>query len=479
MKKVSWLVLSIWLVSLFLLILKFSSPFGFWFDLGSYGFAICSAMLLLKVGIWLWRRSIVLKIVAMIPSLIALIIVILTAIIAIDYRLLLPNVPASNLTKAEWETDLTFLRDKLKGHPGYNPQIDSLLNHKMSRLRANLNNFTNGEKLREIINLVGTYEDGHSFVTPFQAYTKSKYFPLKGYYFDDGYYVLHASSQYDRLVNKQITHINGKEIEAVINLIHEYSGPENPWNGKHRLDFYLHNSNFLESLGVIDGETATYTYLEGTTPKTIDVKPSSFLNWLFWALKPTSFSLPPTIGLRKPNFELKQDGGTIHLIMNQVQDNSDEDTIAGLAQTLDELFASDGAKRFVIDLRNNSGGNNQLYDPLIEVIQSHKINTPDMLFVFTSRATFSAAVNFLDDLNHKTDATIIGEPAGAGPSHFGDAEMISLPSSGIFLFLSTRYWEGEDPSDTSKVIVPDVTVFYSFSDYGNRIDPWMDSLQKR
>jgi len=66
---------------------------------------------------------------------------------------------------------------------------------------------------------------------------------------------------------------------------------------------------------------------------------------------------------------------------------------------------------------------------------------------------FSAAVNFLDALRFETNGTIVGEPSGAGGTHFGDAQFHRLPNSGVFFFLSTRQWESKDSTNQENAIL--------------------------
>ena len=57
-----------------------------------------------------------------------------------------------------------------------------------------------------------------------------------------------------------------------------------------------------------------------------------------------------------------------------------------------------GVDRVVVDLRNNGGGDNRRYGPLLEALRDPRIDRPGRLFVLIGRLTFSAAGNFATDV---------------------------------------------------------------------------------
>jgi hypothetical protein len=246
----------------------------------------------------------------------------------------------------------------------------------------------------------------------------------------------------------------------------------------YRFDFYLFSTHILRYLNIIEGESANITYLDQGIERTIKVSSEPVLNWMFWSMKPTERKLPTTHSLRKSNFNVYgKEGSALMVEINLIENINDKRTISQLSNEIDSSLSYGKYTHLIIDLRNNTGGNNQLYSPIIESIVSNPaINSKDHFFILTSRTTFSAGINFLDDLMYKTHATLIGEPTGAGPNHYGDAEFQILPNSGIFYFLSTRKWEGHDPLDTTNTILPNIMVNYSFKDYEKGKDPWMEKV---
>ncbi|QSE98044.1 S41 family peptidase [Fulvivirga lutea] len=473
MKKAYWLTAAFFIISLLIILLKQSSPFGWIFSLALNLFFACVVAFLLFGGLHLWYKNKVLsRIFSSLILAFALLIGAIQLLINIDYRLVLP-LTSTDMSQEDWQEDINFLQSKIVGHPAV--KADVILPRKINY--KNLEGLSDDDKLLEIIRQVSVFKDGHSYVPPFQLYNQSQYLPLKGYYFDDGYYVLAAASEYQELVGKQILKIGGVSIEHIFNQVIEITGPENEYNAKYRFDFYLYNLNLLKSLKVVDGDKVPIIYRDNEKENVVTVKGGSFINWLFWVLKPNELILPPTIGLQKPNYNLFFEDKNLVLRLNLIENISDDNSIEMLADQLRSQLKSE-PESLIIDLRNNSGGNNQLYEPIIRaILESTYINDSSRLFIFTSYTTFSAGINFLDELKQRTTATLIGQPTGAGPNHYGDAQLMTLPNSGIFFFLSTRQWTGIGKNDSLKTMKPDILVRYNFEDYLEGTDPWTTAMK--
>ena len=71
------------------------------------------------------------------------------------------------------------------------------------------------------------------------------------------------------------------------------------------------------------------------------------------------------------------------------------------------------------------------------------------------------------DFKHTTEATLVGEPAGAAPNNWQEVRQSHLPNSGLRVSVSTRYYEflpGEPE------VLPDRHVSPEPSDWGSPKD---------
>ncbi|MFN8009865.1 MAG: hypothetical protein U0P81_00510 [Holophagaceae bacterium] len=133
--------------------------------------------------------------------------------------------------------------------------------------------------------------------------------------------------------------------------------------------------------------------------------------------------------------------------------------------------------RFVVDLRANSGGDNGLNKPMVEGLRASAwLNAPGRLYVLVGRATFSAGMNAAADLARETKATFVGEPTGSSPNFAGEASPVTLPCSGLQAIVSSRYFQGSDPTDRSLWIAPALLVEPAYQDWTSGRDAALEAV---
>ena len=89
-----------------------------------------------------------------------------------------------------------------------------------------------------------------------------------------------------------------------------------------------------------------------------------------------------------------------------------------LARLLDESHA----RRLVIDLRRNQGGDlDRFRRVFLPIVKSRSaINRKGGLFVITGPGTFSAATVNALDLRNEANGILVGSPTGMRPNHYGE-----------------------------------------------------------
>jgi len=146
-----------------------------------------------------------------------------------------------------------------------------------------------------------------------------------------------------------------------------------------------------------------------------------------------------------------------------------------LRQFLDEQ----SVQNLVVDLRHNNGGNTFLYPELVRTIVHFDAAREDRkLYVLIGRNTYSAAVNFVVDLERFTRAVFVGEPTGGKPNTHGDESPTVLPYSGMRFLLSSVYWQLSSPRDSRLWVPPGVPVPLTAQDYFANCDPALEAIRK-
>jgi hypothetical protein len=477
MKSRRWLLFGsglFWAITLGYLVFKLNDPFGRVFQGTFWLFLLLTALLFSMFGRFLIkRRWMMLKILSVLPFLVSSIIVMVTLISMIDYRLLLPGI-SSKPTPESWAADYETLKVRLKLHPAFK---DSLRDTFFDETKPDFNILSDDHCLVMLMKLAGKLSDGHTFVHPLQPAIRASYFPLTGYWFKEGYYITRTSAEYSFLKGRQLVGINGIRVEDLLEKINKLTGPENYWQGLSQFDQFVFSANVLHGLNIIDNNEeciANYMADDGKVMNAV-IKSESFLNWFFWALKPVDASefSPALMNLRKPNYTIHFDSSqrAVLLSLHLIQPTK-KFSIRELSRQL-TLSLQKKPEKLVVDLRNSLGGNNQLYAPIINSIKN---DTPPKVYVFTSRKTFSASVNFISELQRVVPIILVGEPTGAGPNHYGDAEHTFLPSTGISVFISTRKWIF-DSLNSKRSYDPHIYVPNSFNDFQQSIDACLKVIE--
>jgi C-terminal processing protease CtpA/Prc len=94
--------------------------------------------------------------------------------------------------------------------------------------------------------------------------------------------------------------------------------------------------------------------------------------------------------------------------------------------------------------------------------------------VLLGRSTFSAAANFVTEVDLETRARLLGEPSGGSPNLWGDAQTVELPRAGLTVRVATLHWEFAAHDDKHLAVVPDVLVPLSAADFFAGRDPVLE-----
>ena len=140
-------------------------------------------------------------------------------------------------------------------------------------------------------------------------------------------------------------------------------------------------------------------------------------------------------------------------------------------------LAAGGVQRLVLDLRQNPGGDNTTYPPLLSFVRDFAQDHPGSVYVLTDRVTFSAAANLATEIEGRTDATFVGEPMGGGLNFWDDVRFVQLDALPVPMQVgvSTRYWQKAEPDEERLTIQPDIEVPVTAADYFGHRDPAIDA----
>ena len=144
------------------------------------------------------------------------------------------------------------------------------------------------------------------------------------------------------------------------------------------------------------------------------------------------------------------------------------------AARLARLVRSPRVRRVVVDLRFNGGGDNTTYGPLLGALDSPRVNRRGRLYLLIGRATFSAAGNFVTDVERETRAISIGEPTGGGLNIYSEATDFVLPSTGWDVRIAAGYVQRGTATDRRLTNRPDVPIALTSADFFAGRDPLLE-----
>lgn len=406
--------------------------------------------------------------------------------------------PQLSRAQAEaWQHDLDYLAADLpKRHKDLYFRLDrAKFATAVADLRERIPSLNRDEVIAGFASIVALPRDAHTAIQSllYQSPASFHYIPAALYLFKDGLYVYAADRRYAEAVGGKVVRIGKATADEAIAAVTPLIPADNTMAVKERAPLYLEAPEVLHALHLIDdtgrvpfvirkgGKTLRVTFTALPAPKPTDDN---------WALGQRFSKMPGWVDARGPGsaplwlrdpqayfwHTYVAENGTLYAQFNDVA-NMDNESVKDWVGKLQAILDSSDVRRFILDLRWNTGGNNYLNKPLLlMLIKSQKVNRPGGLFVIIGRRNFSAAQNLINDVANYTNANFVGEPTASPPNFFGDATSIMLPNSKLRVSASTLWWQDADPRDRRIWAAPDLAAELSFDDYRNNRDPAMDVI---
>jgi hypothetical protein len=319
--------------------------------------------------------------------------------------------------------------------------------------------------------------DGHSGVYPGDHGRVLHRYPLRLYYFADGLHVVRALGD-PGVVGSKLVAIGGVPLADVEAKVRPLVPGDNDWSRRGLTPGYLVTAEVLHGLRIIPSTgPATFTLESRTgvrrdvTLRTVTTQRYDSVLGEFWKppVRPGMSPKRLPASLRYADqvryITTISRGRAVYFAYNQTIQPTYE-----LTERLKKLMRDRRVKRLIVDVRRNGGGNNTTYRTLIEFLRSPSVNRRGRLVVLIGRLTFSAAQNFINELERTTSVIFVGEPSGGSPNHFSDGDPSELPTLRLRPRTSTGYIQDSRPDDTRVAIEPHVRVDVTSADFMARRD---------
>ncbi|MEA3357426.1 MAG: S41 family peptidase [Patescibacteria group bacterium] len=374
-------------------------------------------------------------------------------------------IPSKVLTKKELYKDLTFLEERIiKLHP--NPFFNiskKKFRDEIDQIRENKNCIKLSDFAFIIMMILAQLKDSHTKLSPSDIYLGDKNYPISIRYFKNGYYIIKSKNDEKDLVGQKIVAINGISTTKIENLIKPIIALENDISLTYYLPQYLIEPSVFSyfKLTPTDPIIISLNDVNGKKSK-IEIYPENHSVKLYSQVTSTK-GADETL-LEKDIYWLKEykNNKSLYLQYNSCKEKTNLKIKDIVKNTNWEIF-----NWFVIDFRNNSGGDSDVLLPLISHLKS--LSKKIRIVLLVSEKTFSSAIINTIALKHLSRSVSIGSKPHGSPTHFGELDDFILPNSELQIEVSTKLFVEEDYK-FGESFIPDITVETPIHDYLKGID---------
>jgi Peptidase family S41 len=380
------------------------------------------------------------------------------------------QVPRGTVSADQWAEDLATLRRELTGrhpdpwHAVARQVFDSALGAVPNQLAA----VSRGQGVATLARLAALVGDAHTGVDLYPSDELGlRALPVRFELASDGLFIYSAAAPYADLVGMKVLNIGQVSADAAVGRIGNFISHENAMAIRARAGLTLGIPEVLVAAGIAPrADSIRVEVLSRSGPRQLVVAAISpapgnpFALPAGWVAVAAAKVSRPDVGAGRGYFRLDEvanpPGSTLEVQIDSV--------IAAARST--------GATAFVLDLRNNTGGDNQLIPGVVRAfVRAGDIDRPNHLFVLIGPRTASAADNLAESMRTFTKAVFMGEPTGAAPNHFGDADMITLPNTHVRVHIATTWWQFGHPHTTRPWLAPSISAPWTIESYRTGLDP--------
>lgn len=369
------------------------------------------------------------------------------------------SAPAPDDQRVEgWRKDLAYLTTELhRVHPALTPSspMREPFDAAARELDQRLPSMADREVPFAFARLAATLGDLHTTVDPMSGTAKMRGLPIVFWWFPDGLHAVILPGERKELLGQRLVRVAGVPADEAIAKIRPICSVENVWSERRQAPRWISCIEALQACGVTDADADRFEFVLADA----DGKETTL------TLAPiTPGERPSLVGATDPGTPARDallysnprsaywarwlpgEGdvpGALYLQYNRCAD----DPLVPFAKVAAEgLKAIDdrSPRAVVIDLRNNSGGDSRIINPLLEGLAERKEKLAGRLTVLVSRHTMSSGLMNAVQLRDRCAARIIGEPPSQRVNHWGEMKSFTLPVSGLKAHYSTKRFRMEE-----------------------------------
>lgn len=374
---------------------------------------------------------------------------------------------------AGWQQDLETFRTELAAK--HKNPLDFLskdaFDGEVRDLAARVERLSDTQVVMALQRIVAKIGDAHTTLMVDEKRFGLGRAPISFRKFKEGWFVVGAAKSLGPLVGAQLVSVGGEGASEAVQRLSQFVPTENEGWQAQQVAALLSSRAHLAECGLkptlrLEMQGGAVQDVEVAAP-TKAVLPGEFVR------APRAEALAKS---RQPYYSYERVGGAMVLTYNRCQ--SDPNNPSG--PFFEMLFADLDANPvpLIVDLRQNGGGNNLIFRPVITGIQRRPwLNRFGQVYALIGRGTFSSAMMNAHELRTMANAILVGEPTGGSPNGYGEVKNFILPKTKIVVSYSTKYFKMTDGKE--KTIRPDVLIPETAASYFRNEDEAMKVLLLR
>jgi hypothetical protein len=373
-----------------------------------------------------------------------------------------------------WRADLRYLGSELPRRHlnAFHTVGREQFAAEVARLDGAIPQLNDDARLVGLMRIAALVGDGHTHLDLPPSLPR---YPLELDWFGRELRVVATTARYQHALGARVLGIGATPVERVLELASQLvPRGENDERTRFTATLLLGSPEVLHGLGIIEEGAGAPFNLETASGErtTVTFAPERLGGPS--ELRMVAGANPPLYlqRLGEPLWmKLLPDGRTAYVSFSRYPQEAElREQASALARLLDESRA----RRLVIDLRRNAGGDfGSFRQTLLPIIQGRpELNRKGGLFVITGTGTFSAAMVNALDLRHKANAILVGSPTGARPNSYSEHGEFRLPNTGLRVSYSTRFYRFG--ADAEAAVVPDRLAAPTWEEFRAGRDPALE-----
>ena len=415
------------------------------------------------------------------------------------------SLSAQRISTAARQADLTYVANQVPAlHANFFFQLDpALYRQAAANIAANIGTLTDAEFYVRLTALIAMAGDPHTAIYPSGSAAASagfQQFPLIFRWLDDGVFVTGAAPPYARALGAQLIQVGDMPIDQVVERLATLIPHANDQWVQYWSQGYLRGQQILQGLGVVPvAATTSLTFRTLAGERfALDVATGSATS-LSYLPDPAAGTYPDYLQNTSQNYWFTYSAANrlLYFKYNSCADMPGN-PFAAFADRLLATVDVNPVDTLVLDLRGNTGGGSEVWDPLANGLAARfetLLSNPRFrIYGVIDKGTFSSgsldAMRIKEPVPSEVAALfpgvdmsrvvqVIGEPTGGATQGYGVVDGFTLPGSGLVGQYSTRFVYGPSYVPTGPSFQPDIAIGVRSTDFFARHDPVMAAILAR